>query len=238
LLLNFPIELVKLLPGEIVWRLLHRAGLVCAALLIPVSVASLPAKQAAADVKAAVGASQHVLAELVGVAGHLLEGLVVVLLPAVEVDALPPLATVAVLGAVVHVTGLGADAPGDLPPVVVSEALAITAVSALLDPELPTVGLLLAEPQGVAAVLVGVGVAHVLETGVTVSLLFRDLVTVTVTDTHGVQGGVSHGHQGRGGGGPGPGILSLEEAEAEPEDHEAAVNSPHHEAGHWVAGRV
>ena len=35
--------------------------LVCAALLIPVSVASLPAKQAAADVKAAVGASQHVL---------------------------------------------------------------------------------------------------------------------------------------------------------------------------------
>ena len=67
--------------------------------------------------------------------------------------------------------GLGADAPGDLPPVVVSEALAITAVSALLDPELPTVGLLLAESQGVAAVLVGVGVAHVLETGVTVSLL-------------------------------------------------------------------
>ena len=44
------------------------------------------------------------LAELVRVAGHLLEGLVVVLLPAVEVDALPPLATVAVLGAVVHVT--------------------------------------------------------------------------------------------------------------------------------------
>ena len=70
---------------------------------------------------------------------------------------------------------------------------------------------------------------------VTQASLFRDLVTVTVTDTHGVQGGVSHGHQGRGGGGPGPGILSLEEAEAEPKDHEAAVNSPHHEAGHWVA---
>ena len=53
----------------------------------------------------------------------------------------------------------------------VSEALAIMAVSALLDPELPTVGLLLAEPQGVARVLVGVGVAHVLETGVAVPLL-------------------------------------------------------------------
>ena len=53
----------------------------------------------------------------------------------------------------------------------VSEALAITTVTALLDPELPTVGLLLAEPQGVALVLVGVGVAHVLETGVAVSLL-------------------------------------------------------------------
>ena len=67
--------------------------------------------------------------------------------------------------------GLGADAPGDLPPVVMSEALAIAAVSALLDPEFPTVGLLLAEPQGVALVLVGVGVAHVLETGVAVPLL-------------------------------------------------------------------
>ena len=53
----------------------------------------------------------------------------------------------------------------------VSEALTITTITALLDPELPTVGLLLAEPQGVALVLVGVGVAHVLETGVTVSLL-------------------------------------------------------------------
>ena len=53
----------------------------------------------------------------------------------------------------------------------VSEALAITTVTTLLDPELPAVGLLLAEPQGVAVVLVGVGVAHVLETGVTVSLL-------------------------------------------------------------------
>ena len=52
-----------------------------------------------------------------------------------------------------------------------SEALAIAAVSALLDPELPTVGLLLAEPQGVALVLVGVGVAHVLETGVAVPFL-------------------------------------------------------------------
>ena len=67
-----------------------------------------------------MGASQHVLqikssnhfqnyvlldlAELVGVTGHLLEGLVVLFLPAVKVDALPPLAAVAVLGAVVHVT--------------------------------------------------------------------------------------------------------------------------------------
>ena len=53
----------------------------------------------------------------------------------------------------------------------VTEALPIAAVSALLDPEFPTVRLLLAEPQGVALVLVGVGVAHVLETGVAVSLL-------------------------------------------------------------------
>ena len=53
----------------------------------------------------------------------------------------------------------------------VSEALSISAISALPDPELPAVRLLLAEPQGVALVLVGVGVTHVLETGVAVSLL-------------------------------------------------------------------
>lgn len=81
----------------------------------------MPAHQTAADVKAAMGASQHVLkirkmlhiyfssfvcpdlAELVGVAGHLLEGLVVVLRPAVQVDALPTLAAVAVIRTVVHV---------------------------------------------------------------------------------------------------------------------------------------
>lgn len=35
--------------------------LVCAALLVPVRVAALPAHQTAADVEAAMGASQHVL---------------------------------------------------------------------------------------------------------------------------------------------------------------------------------
>ena len=39
------------------------------------------------------------LAELVGVAGHFLEGLVVLLLPAVEVDALLPHDTVVVIRA-------------------------------------------------------------------------------------------------------------------------------------------
>ena len=44
------------------------------------------------------------LAELVRFTGHLLKGLVVVLGPAVQVDALPALAAVAVLRAVFHVT--------------------------------------------------------------------------------------------------------------------------------------
>ena len=44
------------------------------------------------------------LAELVCVAGHLLQGLVVLVVAAVQVDALPPAAAVAVLGAVIHVT--------------------------------------------------------------------------------------------------------------------------------------
>ena len=35
--------------------------------------------------------------------------------------------------------GAGADAPGHLSPVVVSEALSIAAISALLDPELPAI---------------------------------------------------------------------------------------------------
>ena len=67
--------------------------------------------------------------------------------------------------------GLDADPPGHLSPVVVAEALPVRPISALLHPELPAVGLLLAEPQGVALVLIGVGVAHVLETRVAVSLL-------------------------------------------------------------------
>lgn len=56
--------------------------------------------------------------------------------------------------------------------------------------------------------------------------LFWDLVTVTVTDTHGVQGGVSHWHRSQGL--LRPGVLSLEEAEeAEAQDQEAAVHSGH-----------
>ena len=60
--------------------------------------------------------------------------------------------------------------------------------------------------------------------------LFSYFLTVTVTDTHGVEDRVPHG--GRGPGVGGARVLSLEAAETEQDDDEASVNSGHHD--HWT----